>query len=106
MADDLFQSYLSNSTQVVDISGSISSTRLIASGVLRGSVLGPILFLIFINHLANALEIFPQFFADDTSLDGLVRICNSELFHVFERMTSNRLALNPNKTQPLLISHH
>ena len=41
----------------------------------------------------------------DTSLDGLVRYCNSELFHVCEWMTSNRLALNPYKTQALLISH-
>ena len=54
----------------------------------------------------------PQLFADDTcllssdtSLDGLVRFCNSQLFHACEWITSNRLALIPYKIQTLLISH-
>ena len=112
VANDLLHSYLSNRTQFVDISDSISSTRLVANGVPQGSILGPILFLIFINDLANALKTSPQLFADDacllisdTSLDGLERFCNSELLLVCEWMTSNRLALNPYKTQTLLISH-
>ena len=112
VANDLLHSYLSNRTQFVDISDSISSTRLVANGVPQGSILGPILFLIFINDLANALKTSPQLFADDTcllisdtSLEGLERLCNSELLLVCERMTSNRLALNPYKTQALLISH-
>ena len=68
--------------------------------------------MIFINDLANAPKTSPQLFADDTcllisdtSLDGLERFCNSELLHVCEWMTSNRLALSPYKTQALLISH-
>ena len=112
IANDLLHSYLSNRTQFVDISESISSTRIVANGVPHGSILGPILFLIFINDLANALETSPQLFADDTcllisdtSLDGLERLCNSEFLHVCEWMTSNRVALNPYKTQAMLISH-
>ena len=65
VANDLLHSYLSNRTQFVDISDSISSTRLVANGVPQGSILGPILFLIFINDLANALKTSPQLFADD-----------------------------------------
>ena len=112
MANDLLQSYLSNRTQFVDISESISSTKLVANGVPRGPILAPILFLIFINDLANALKTYPQLFADDTcllisdtSLDGLEQFGNNELLHVCEWMTSNRLALNPYKTQALLIFH-
>ena len=68
--------------------------------------------MIFINDQANAPKTSPQLIADDTcllisytSLDGLVRFCNSEFFHHCEWMTSNRLALNPYKTHTLLISH-
>ena len=112
VANDLLHSYLSNRTQFVDISESIFSTRLVANRVPQGSILGPILFLIFINDLANALKTSPQLFADntcllisDTGLNGLEWFYNSELLNVCERMTSNRLALNPYKTQALLISH-
>ena len=91
VANDLLQSCLSNRTQIADISGSISSTRLVANGVPQISMLRPILFFIFINDLTIALKTFPQLFADDTcllisdiSLDSLVRFCNSELFRVCE----------------------
>ena len=112
VANDQLHSYHLNPTQFVDISGFISPTRLVANAVHQGPILGPILFLIFVNDLANALKTSPQLFADDscllisdTSLDGLGRFCNSELLHICEWMTSNCLALNPYKRQALLISH-
>ena len=48
-----YQSYLSNRLQYVDISGSISSMQHITTGVPQGSVLGPLLFLIYMNDLPN-----------------------------------------------------
>jgi hypothetical protein len=48
-----FKSYLSERSQVVDINGNISRLRKIKISVLQGSVLGPILFLCFINDLHN-----------------------------------------------------
>ena len=113
IANDLLHSYFSNHTQFVDISESISSSRIVANGVPQELILGPTLFLIFINDLANALITSPQSFEDDTcllisdaSLDGLERFCNSDLLHVCKWMTSNRSALNSYKTQVLLISHY
>ena len=110
VANDLLPSYLSNHSQFVDISESISSTRIVTNGVPQGSSLRPILFLIFINDLAIALKTSPQLFADDTcllvsdtSLDVLERFCNSELLHLSEWMTSNRLVLA--LLISLLISH-
>ena len=79
--------------------------------VPQGWSLEQILFVILVNDLVNALKTSPQLFTYDTcnligstSFDSLVRFCNSELFHVYEWITSNCLALNSYKTQALLIS--
>ncbi len=61
-----FHSYLNNRTQYVEINGIKSSIKNITHGVPQGSVLGPILFLLYINNLPNAIDIFSSLFADDT----------------------------------------
>ena len=64
-----FESYLSNRLQYVDINGSISSMQHITTGVPQGSILGPLLFLIYMNDLPNVSALFKYIlFADDTSL--------------------------------------
>ena len=62
-----FTSYLNNRQQFTDISGKHSSYRPIDISVLQGSILGPILFLCFINDLHLATDLFTLLFADDTS---------------------------------------
>ena len=63
-----FKSYLSNRLQYIDINGSISSMQHITTGVPQGSILGPLLFLIYMNDLPNVSPLFKyEFFADDTS---------------------------------------
>ena len=69
LANDWFKSYLSNRHQFVSINGHESSKILMKHGVPQGSVLGPLLFLIYINDLHNSIK-YCKFlhFADDTNL--------------------------------------
>ena len=68
VALDLFRSYLSDRKQVTVVDGCVSLLELIEWGVPQGSVLGPLLFLIFINDIPYASELATWLFADDTSL--------------------------------------
>ena len=64
-----FSSYLSGRTQKCNVSGKLSSARTLSCGVPQGSILGPLLFLIYINDLPNSLRgAVPRMFADDTNL--------------------------------------
>ena len=54
--------------QTVSINNSRSSSEYISAGVPQGSVLGPMLFLIYINDISEALTGIARLFADDTSL--------------------------------------
>ena len=69
----LFQSYLFNRNQRVVLNGSYSEYTLIESGVPQGSVLGPLLFLIYINDLQKGVKSNVKFFADDTMLFSIVK---------------------------------
>ena len=100
------RSYLSNRSQYVSLNGCSSNHLNIICGVPQGSVLGPLLFLIYINDLPNSsskLSIY--LFADDTniyfesqSLINLQKVVNRELKHVKKWLDANELALNVDKT--------
>ena len=64
----LLENYLQNREQRVVLNGQISEWRIINSGVPQGSVLGPLLFLIYINDLSDGLTSICKIFADDNSL--------------------------------------
>ena len=89
-----FRSYLNNRKQKVGINGIISDLHQISSGVPQGSILGPLLFLIFVNDFPNTSASFSfRLYADDTSLivsgndlDKLLREINNHLNDVFHRL--------------------
>ena len=103
---DWFKSFLTNRTHYVDINGSRSKPYTPTMGVPQGSVLGPILFLIYINDLRNSSNTLSfSIFADDTSLllssirDLYYETFINELNKVTEWFSSNKLLLNYSKSQ-------
>ena len=107
---DLFKSYLSNRYQYVEYNGAASRKANIVCGVPQGSILGPLLFLIYINDLAHASsEIFSILFADDSNLflsgknpNELIQKMNTEIKHVFDWLQLNKLSINLKKTHYMI----
>ena len=102
-----FESYLSNRRQRVVLNGSSSNWAPILSGVPQGSVLGPLLFLIYINDLECGIISQIKFFADDTSLYSVVKdpvVSALELNHDLEVIsqwaTQWKMSFNPDPTKP------
>ena len=67
------ENYLTGRQQRVALNGQTSSWKNILAGVPQDSVLGPLLFLIYINDLPNGIESMSKIIADDTSLFSTVK---------------------------------
>ena len=111
VANTWFQNYLDSREQFVIINGTESERKKIVCGVPQGSVLWPLLFLIFINDLPNASEFLTLLFADDTTflisgvnIDDLFQLANCELEKSSVWFTSNKLTLNVKKTKYMIFS--
>ena len=77
-----FHNYLSNRIQCVVLNGKTSSWKFVNAGVPQGSVLGPLMFLIYINDISLNLSCKTTLFADNTSLSKQItnrQVCELEL---------------------------
>ena len=111
VANKLLHSYLQNRLQFVSINNVKSNLEPVTCGVPQGSILGPLLFLLYINDLPVSLKTMPRLFADDTALlihessfSKMESLANSELSNISKWMIANRLTLHPNKTYALNVS--
>ena len=110
-AYSLIESYLSDRQQFVSSNNVESSPKPISIGVPQGSILGPFLFLIYVNDLSNATSCQPRLFADDTclivknsALNELEIKCNSELRNLNRWCCANELLINPEKSKAIILS--
>ena len=106
-----FRDYLHQRTQYVSFDNTISSVEQITVGVPQGSILGPLLFLIFISDMPDHIKAKTNLFADDTSyqisannMGELISTANSELQKAANWFRMNKLTLHPDKTKFIIFN--
>ena len=108
-----FQSYLKDRMQCTEIGNTQSNLEYVKCGVPQGSILGPLLFLLYINDIVFSSEVFKfTLFADDTSLfyshknaHDAVEIINNELAKISEWLAANKLSLNVGKSKLIVFNN-
>ena len=111
-----FRSYLTKRHQQVVLNGKSSQTMELQSGVPQGSVLGPIMFLVYINDISSSIVSTTKLYADDTSLLHRITDINSKIVLQNDLNTIDKwseqwaVTFNPSKSHSLHISrkreHH
>jgi hypothetical protein len=89
----------------VDINGKVSSSKKISISLLQGSILGPILFLCFINDFFKSTDLLTLMFADDTccldsdeNLDNIILRVNDGIKKIAVWFKANKMAINTSET--------
>lgn len=112
----LVQAYLTGRSQVVHVNGELSDNIDIISGVPQGSILGPLLFTMFINDLPSVLkhckihmfadDVQIYLYATDLSVSEMSLLLNEDLSRIFSWSTRNLLPTNAAKTKVMLITRN
>ena len=110
-AYDLLASYLDKRTQKCAVNGVLSKSCTLTCGIPQGTILGPLLFLLYINDLPNCLSVSqPRMYADDTHLTyadndicSIEASLNQDLSNINRWLIANKLTLNMTKTEFMLI---
>ena len=108
---DWFRNYLSNRTQYVQYNNKASSLENVICGVPQGSILGPLLFILYMNDICSTSNLLSFIlFADDTTaflsdkdVNVLYDTMNKELQEVSNWFKCNTLSLNASKTNLILL---
>ena len=107
----ILKDYLTNRKQRVLLNGKSSNWNIISAGVPQGSVLGPLLFLIYINDIVHNVECDIKLFADDTSLFMMVRDVNKAALDLSSDLSKINLwawqwkmRFNADKTEEVIFS--
>ena len=94
-----FRSYLAGRVQVTDVDGTMSVAKGIICGVPQGSILGPLLFLLYINDMSAAVKCKLASGKDIVEIDAIL---SSELKSVNDWLIDNKLSLHLGKTQSIV----
>jgi hypothetical protein len=109
----LIKNYLTNRSIKINVNGKLSNSKPLSIGVPQGSVLGPLLFIIFVNDMCYLdLNSKVILFADDTTLStfgtspgDIITKIEEDLDVISNWLKHNRLIINLSKTQAMYISH-
>ena len=105
-----YENQLDNRTQKCFVNGSLSDSQPLTCGTPQGTILGPLLFILYINDLPNCpVNSHPRMYVDDTHLtfasNDVVHLEENinDLTKITEWLTANNLTLNKSKTEFILI---
>ena len=110
IALEWFRDYLNSRKQCVSFNNVFSGFKEITCGVPQGSILGPLLFILYVNDITNCSKLLKFIlFADDTNLfyshknmEDFIATTNQELGHLSDWFKANKLSLNAGKTNFML----